>query len=824
MSSREVIPNTKLEAALSVADEIRRAIGYLSRPGDVGEIRVPKAGRNRTISGYFSDSERMAQEVEVLETLRFPGVYRTLNPVNAALLARADNKLKKYVEYATSDADIVCRRWMIADLDPKRPAGISSSDPEHAAALELARQIWGELHAEGWPEPIFADSGNGAHLLYPIDLPNDAEAADLIKRCLRALAARFNTDVVAVDEGMYNASRIFKVYGTTARKGDSTDDRPHRVSRMLEVPSALTVLPIDLLHELAAQAPEKPAGRVVAMPQRPERGAFDVERFLLQHGVKFRPPVAHDGGRKFVLEECLWDPSHRAPAVFEGADGKLGFHCFHNSCQGRGWREFRSHLESSAVSSTLAQFPAPGACSDVPDDHGQPASGPGGDGARVEDNTSSVFRSLAPYPAPLGEDAYYGTAGRFVRLVEPHTEADPSFMLIQFLGYVGNIVGRRAFVWAGADKHYSNIFLCGVGPTSSGRKGSAAGPAQLFFSGIDEDWVRSLQSGLSSGEGLIWCVRDPIYRREKVSQGKGKPGEYDDVLVDPGVADKRLLVQQSEFFGALQAMRRQGNNLSPTMRDAFDKGHLNSMVKNSPAKATGAHITIVGNITKEELLRAMLIDEMDNGFANRFLWACSRRSKCLPEGGRMWEIIQGESFRKLQGDFNRIHYKVEGAIRRDADAADIWGYDDRPDTGVYRKLTEERHGMFGACTARAAAITLRVSLIYALLDGANEIRKEHLMAALEVWRYCEDSAKYIFGDALGDPTADEILRALRAAPAGMTRTEVAALFDRHKSVAEISRALLVLHNRSLVRFEQQKTRGRSVERWYAVWQSAATEE
>lgn len=226
---------------------------------------------------------------------------------------------------------------------------------------------------------------------------------------------------------------------------------------------------------------------------------------------------------------------------------------------------------------------------------------------------SSIFQNLAPYPAPLGEDAYYGVAGRFVRLVEPDTEADPSFMLVQFLAYAGNILGRRAFVWAGGDRHYSNLFVCGVGPTSAGRKGSAAGQSQLFFKDIDDDWVRSIQSGLSSGEGLIWCVRDPIYRREKVNQGKGKAAQYEDVLVDPGVDDKRVLVHESEFFGPLQAMRRQGNTLSPVMRSAFDKGNLNSMVKNSPGKATDAHITIVGNITKEELLRAMLVDEMDNG-------------------------------------------------------------------------------------------------------------------------------------------------------------------------------------------------------------------
>jgi hypothetical protein len=112
-----------------------------------------------------------------------------------------------------------------------------------------------------------------------------------------------------------------------------------------------------------------------------------------------------------------------------------------------------------------------------------------------------------------------------------------------------------------------------------------------------------------------------------------------------------------------------------------------------------------------------------------------------------------------------------------------------------------------------------LSLIYSLHDGASEIRKEHLFAALEVWRYCDDSAKYIFGDALDDPTADEILRALRAALGGMARTEIAALFDRHKSVMELSRALMVLHNRGLVRFELQRTKGRPVESWFAVWQA-----
>lgn len=348
MSSREVNPNTELAAALTAAHEIRRAIPLVFRAGGVVEVRVPKAGRNRTISGYFSDPDRLAQELERLEGHGFRGVYWTLNPVNPALLARADHKLKSFVETTTSDADVL-RRWLLpVDLDPRRPSGISSSDVEHAAALELAHLIRSQLAADGWPAPILADSGNGAHLLYRLDLPNDAASTDLIKRVLEALSNRFSYETVAVDVTTYNASRIFKAYGTTARKGDSTEERPHRLSRILDAPASVEVVPADLLNLMAASAPVKGTARVIAMP-RAAAGAFDVEEFLHRHGVRYRPPAAYDGGRKFVLEECPWDPSHRSPdaAVFEGADGRLGFKCFHNSCQGRGWREFRERFEPS---------------------------------------------------------------------------------------------------------------------------------------------------------------------------------------------------------------------------------------------------------------------------------------------------------------------------------------------------------------------------------------------------------------------------------------------------------------------------------------------
>jgi hypothetical protein len=208
----------------------------------------------------------------------------------------------------------------------------------------------------------------------------------------------------------------------------------------------------------------------------------------------------------------------------------------------------------------------------------------------------------------------------------------------------------------------------------------------------------------------------------------------------------------------------------------------------------------------------MLTDEMDNGFANRFLWACSRRSKCLPEGGRIWEI----DFDPLRDRLRSAIGKVEGRVSRNAASNDLWGYNDRPSIGAYAELTRERHGMLGTCTARAAAQVLRLSLLYALLDASTDIRPEHLLAALEVWRYCEESARYIFGDALGDAVADEILRNLESSPSGLARNEIVGLFSRHKNQTEINRALLVLHEAGLARSEKKKTNGRPTEQWFAV--------
>jgi len=168
-----------------------------------------------------------------------PGIYLTLNPVNPDLLARAQNRLIHYAKHTTADTDIEWRHWLPIDFDPLRPAGISSTDAEHQAALDRAVACRDWLATQGWPEPIYADSGNGAHLLYRIDLPNDTASRQLVERCLKALALQFSDAGVEVDLGTGNAAQLGKLYGTLACKGDPTEDRPHRLARILEMPETM---------------------------------------------------------------------------------------------------------------------------------------------------------------------------------------------------------------------------------------------------------------------------------------------------------------------------------------------------------------------------------------------------------------------------------------------------------------------------------------------------------------------------------------------------------------------------------------------------------
>jgi hypothetical protein len=416
--------------------------------------------------------------------------------------------------------------------------------------------------------------------------------------------------------------------------------------------------------------------------------------------------------------------------------------------------------------------------------------------------------TVADWPESLQQEALYGLAGEWVRAVEPHTEADPAALLVQFLVAFGNLIGRGPHFRVEADRHYTNLFAVIVGQTAKGRKGTSLGQVKAVLEGIDQEWCeRRVMGGLSSGEGLIWGVRDEIHENTPIKE-KGRIVGYEDLVTDKGETDKRLLATEPEFASVLQRAERETNTLSAVIRQAWDSGNLRILTRKVSPTATNAHISLIGHITRDELRRLLSSTEAANGFANRFLWVCARRSKCLPEGGAMHTVDLGPIIRRARAavEFARS----AGEMQRDERARAIWHK-------VYRDLSDGKPGLFGAATSRSEAQVLRISCLYALLDASTVVRAEHLTAALTLWEYCSESARFIFGDAMGDSTADEILRVLKASPEGMTRTEISEYFKRNKSSAEIGRALALLQQCGRVRVTRgQSDQGRPAELWCAI--------
>ena len=329
------------------AAEVRRTFSLFVKRRSVFEVRVLDAQlhgdrRRGPVSGYFSDIERCLSQLARLTG--FSGVYRTLNPVNPALLSRRANRLELAGRNAnTGDSHIVRRDWLLIDTDPERPAGISSTDSEKEAAKQKALEIRRWLKEEGWPQPVPADSGNGYHLIYMVDLPADDNG--LIEKFLAGLALRFNGDGVEVDTTVFNASRIVKLHGTLAAKGDNTEERPHRMSRLLKVPDKLEPVSIEQIE--AAVKKLLPPNETRAEATRKSRD-FDVDDFLARHGVEAEKKFVDSLGRTiWRLKQCVFNSEHvnGQAAIVQQPGGILGYECKHTSCVEKHWADFRRHLE-----------------------------------------------------------------------------------------------------------------------------------------------------------------------------------------------------------------------------------------------------------------------------------------------------------------------------------------------------------------------------------------------------------------------------------------------------------------------------------------------
>jgi hypothetical protein len=365
---------------------------------------------------------------------------------------------------------------------------------------------------------------------------------------------------------------------------------------------------------------------------------------------------------------------------------------------------------------------------------------------------------------------------------------------VQLLVAFGNVIGRVPYFQVEADRHYTNLFVILVGETAKARKGVSFNQALRVFRLGDPGWSSEcVKSGLSSGEGLILAVSGP-----------------DEAMANVRLAiqSKRLLVFEPEFALVLRVQGREGDTLSAILRQAWDGGELRVLTKNSPLKATGAHISIIAHITQADLTRYLNSTEMANGYANRFMFFSIHRSKELPDGGHLNDEMFAPLVERLQAAV-KFARSVD-RMQWEPEARQLWH-------AVYSKLSEGRPGETGAVTARAEAQVLRLACLYALLDKSAVVCLLHLRAALALWRFAEASAEYIFGDSTGDKIADVLFRELRSRGAsGMTRTEIRNYFSRHKTEREIELSLSLLEARRLVVRIVEETGGRPATRWLAT--------
>jgi Protein of unknown function (DUF3987) len=400
---------------------------------------------------------------------------------------------------------------------------------------------------------------------------------------------------------------------------------------------------------------------------------------------------------------------------------------------------------------------------------------------------SADLAAPAGWPEAPHPDIYQGLAGAIVETVAPHTEADPVAILGQLLVAAGSVIGRGAFFEIEATRHHPNEFVVLVGDSAKARKGSSWDHVARLLNRVEPTFPLRTHSGLSTGEGLIWAVRDPAG-------------------ADPGAADRRLLVVEPEFASVLKATSRDINTLSPVLRNAWDGRPLQTLTRTSPARASAAHISVIGHITATELSAQLNTVEIANGFLNRFVLLACRRVRLLPEGGAPDPLADSGLDHQLVQALGQA--QRAGQVRFDLNARVAWW-------DTYPQLSQARPGLAGSMAARAEAHVLRLALIYALLDHQASIRPPHLHAALALWDYAARSAAWALGSSSGDPIAEQIHAALTASPAGLTRTQIRDLFARNQPAAALDQALATLAHAGRARRLRQATAGRPADIWKA---------
>lgn len=335
--------------------EFEKGITVLEKLNMPIEVRMLKTNKG-TISGYYEDKNKLFEDIISHDGI--DNIFFTLNVFSEDLLARGRDKLKAFATNTTSDSEIIRRVLLLIDVDPERPAGISSTDEELESANEVAERIKEFLTDKGFPLPVKACSGNGYHLIYKIDLPNTKEVTIMIKDFLSALDTLFSTDKAKIDKTTYNAARITKLYGTMACKGDNTEKRPHRRSRIIEVPEEFNVVEEDLINKIIELLPNKVVQAKTIKNKTTIFNNFDAKEWLEKNEIKISHTKEEDDRVCHVLEICPWNSNHtdKSASVTQFYNGGISAKCHHDSCSQENWDTLRGLYEAKAQREKIENY------------------------------------------------------------------------------------------------------------------------------------------------------------------------------------------------------------------------------------------------------------------------------------------------------------------------------------------------------------------------------------------------------------------------------------------------------------------------------------